>query len=83
MATVDEVLGHIHPKRIAEARAEKVTIVGTDTYIALAVPGTAEDSPVWQVRRVSILEGTTRITWADGDALFDNLATDLTELAYS
>lgn len=62
--------------------AMKITVAGTVTYIAKALPGTAQSSPVWQVQKVDETTGTV-ITWCDGNSLFDNIATDLTALTYS
>ena len=57
-----------------------VTISGSYTYIAEAVPGTATSSALWRAQRV---DGDGNTVWADGDANFDNVATDLTALSYS
>jgi hypothetical protein len=62
--------------------AVKVTVSGTITYVALALPGTAQSTAKWQVKKVDETTGTI-ITWADGNADFDNVATDLTALTYS
>lgn len=61
----------------------KITVVGSDTYIGVAAPGTAQATAKWQCKKVSESGGTTTITWADGNASFDNVATDLTSLTYS
>jgi len=60
--------------------ARKVTVDGTDTYIGHAVPGTAQATAAWRCQKIDT-NGTR--TWADGDTLFDNVATDLTALSYS
>lgn len=62
--------------------AQKITTVGTITYIAIARPGTSQSSLYWQVKRIDTTTDVV-ITWADGDANFDNVATDLTALIYS
>ena len=67
---------------IADSLAVKVTESGTTTYIATAAPGTAETTAKWRCFKVDESSGTV-ITWADGDANFDNIATDLTALTYS
>lgn len=63
-------------------KAVKVTEVGSITYVAKAEPGSSEASAVWQVKKIDETTGTV-ITWADGDAEFNNIATDLTALSYS
>lgn len=55
---------------------------GAYTYIGKAAIGSSTASAVWQVKR---LDTTTLldVKWADGNANFDNVATDLTALSYS
>lgn len=62
--------------------AKKITVVGNVTYIAFAPPGSAQSSAVWQCQKIDETTGTV-VTWADGNANFDNVATDLTVLSYS
>ena len=52
-------------------------------YLAQAPIGTAESAAGWQARKIETSGPNTVITWADGDAEFDNVATDLTSLTYS
>ena len=68
----------------ADAMAIKITVDGNITYIAYAAPGTAQATAGWQCRKLDTsISNTTVITWADGDASFDNSATDLAGLNYS
>lgn len=62
--------------------ATKVTVSGSDTYVAIALAGTAQATAKWQCTKIA---GTTDtvITYADGNTDFDNVATDLTLLTYS
>lgn len=60
----------------------KLTEDGTTTYIAKAAPGSDESDAVWQAYKLDASSGL-KITFADGDANFDNVATDLTSLSYS
>lgn len=62
--------------------ATKITTVGTITYIGMAKVGSSEASAVWQCKKIDTTTGIV-ITWADGDAQFDNVASDLTALTYS
>jgi hypothetical protein len=62
--------------------ALKVTTSGSVTYVGMAAPGSAQSSAVWQCKKIDETTGTV-ITWADGDANFDNVSTDLTALSYS
>ncbi len=64
--------------------AQKITVSGSITYIGKAAPGTAQATAAWQAKKIDeSVAGTTVITWANGDALFNNVATDLTALTYS
>jgi len=64
--------------------AQKVSVSGAITYVAIAPCGTAQSSAQWQVKKIDQSGGTaTIITWADGNSNFDNVATDLTSLTYS
>jgi len=66
----------------ADSLATKVTVSGSITYVGVAAPGTAQSAESWQCKKVDETTGTV-ITWADGNANFDNVATDLTTLTYS
>ena len=68
----------------ASAMAMKVTTVGNVTYIGKAKTGAAQATAKWQCQKIdSSVTDTVVITWADGNAEFDNIATDLTSLSYS
>lgn len=77
---------------VSKLVAEKTTIVtsGTTTtiYNGVAPMGTAQSAAGWQCKKTVIdgsVSGTKTLTktWADGNANFDNVATDLTALTYS
>jgi hypothetical protein len=51
------------------------------TYIGRATPGSDPTTAVWQIQRVDETTGTI-ITWADGDANFNNVWSDRTSLTY-
>lgn len=75
--------GTTNPQRpIGQSMATKITEDGLMTYIAIAAPGTAQSSALWQCKKIDETTGIV-ITWADGDSEFDNVATDLTALTYS
>lgn len=63
--------------------AKKITVSGSDTYVACAPVGTAQATAGWQVKKINVTGGDTVITWADGNTNFDNSAVDLTALDYS
>lgn len=62
--------------------AVKKTVVGSVSYFGLASPGTPESMPAWQAFKIDQTTGM-RLTFADGNDKFDNVATDLTALTYS
>ena len=62
--------------------ALKMTTVGSVDYVGEAAVGTATSSALWRAKKVDSTTGIL-ITWADGNANFDNVATDLTTLTYS
>lgn len=64
-------------------QAVKITTVGSATYMGFAPVGTSEASALWQAKKIDVTGDTTTITWADGNANFDNVATDLTVLTYN
>ncbi len=66
----------------AAAMAMKKTVVSSVTYLAFAAPGTAQSAALWQCQKIDETTGAV-VTWADGNANFDNIATDLTALSYS
>ena len=61
----------------------KIVTSGAITYVAFSAPGVAASVPAWQVKKIDASdENDIRITWADGDDKFDNVATDLPLLTY-
>lgn len=69
--------------KVSGLTAKKITTSGNYTYIATAPIGTAQATNKWQVKRIETNGSDTIITWCDGDAEFNNVATDLTSLSYS
>lgn len=67
---------------VVSSTALKLTESGTSTYVAIAPMGSSQASAVWQAKKIDESSGLV-ITWADGNADFDNVATDLTALSYS
>lgn len=65
----------------AMALAMKLTEAGSITYLARSAPGTAEATAKWQVIKMDETTGLV-ITYADSNANFDNVATDLPSLTY-
>jgi hypothetical protein len=61
--------------------AAKVTVVGAITYVAKAPAGSLQASAVWKCKKIDETTGVV-ITWANGNELYNNIATDLTVLTY-
>lgn len=61
-------------------KAVVVYISGTMLYVCKADIGTPLASALWQVMRVDTSSGAV-IKWAGGNALYDNVATDLSTVA--
>jgi hypothetical protein len=55
----------------------------TVTYQAWAPPGTATASAGWRIRKITVSGTVTSITWADGDALYNNVWDNRAGLSYS
>ena len=69
-------------KAASKPLAVKITESGNITYIGKALPGSSQADAVWQCMKIDETSGLV-ITWADGNELFDNVATDLTVLTYT
>lgn len=54
----------------------------TITYVGKATPGTATASALWQIQKIDTT-GDLTITWADGNADFDNVWNDRATITYS
>ena len=67
---------------ISNLTAKKITESGNYTYVAVAPIGTAQATAGWQVKRIEVSGDDTIITWADSNANFDNVATNLTLLTF-
>lgn len=55
----------------------------TDNYLGIAPIGSATSAAVWQIRKITVLNGAVSIQWADGNHLFDNVWDDRTSITYS
>lgn len=59
---------------------DSITTPGT-TYICEAYPGTLSSAAKWRIQK--LVSATGVITFADGNAAFDNIADNRAALAYS
>lgn len=67
---------------VSKEVATKVQTSGNITYVGKAAPGTAQSAATWQAKSIDTSSGVV-VLWADGNAAFDNVATDLSSLTYS
>lgn len=66
-----------------ENLALQTDVDGTTTYVGDADPGSGTDEAVWRIMRVVETSGDYSVTWADGDADFDNVWDNRAALSYS
>lgn len=52
------------------------------TYVGKAAMGSATSAASWQIKKIDETSGTV-ITWADGNASFDNIFDNRESLSYS
>lgn len=63
-------------------QAVRTATSGSVTYVGFAPIGTATSSGSWQVIKIDTSSGTA-VTWADGNANFDNVWDNYASLTYS
>lgn len=61
----------------------RVDTVSTTYYIGRALVGSSESSSVWQVKKIVDSSGDITITYADGNANYDNVWDNRLSLSYS
>lgn len=52
-------------------------------YVGWAAAGTATSCALWRIKKIVISGEDITVTWADGDADFDNVWDDRASLSYS
>lgn len=69
---------------VTKPQAEQVDEASaTVTYQGWATVGTATSAASWRIRKISKSGNVTSITWADGNATYDNVWADRASLTYS
>jgi hypothetical protein len=53
------------------------------SYLGEAVPGTLDSDALWRISKIETISGVTTVSFADGDASFDNIWDDRATLTYS
>jgi hypothetical protein len=56
---------------------------GGVTYVGKAPPKSPTASPVWQIKRVLVVDGLLTLEYADGNDLFDNVWDNREAISYS
>ncbi len=54
----------------------------TVTYVGQAPLGASESSPVWRIKKLETIGSVFKITWADGNQVFDNIWDNRALLTY-
>ena len=67
----------------ADALCARIDEVGTTTYIGTAAAGALEASGVWRIKKMLEVGNDITITFADGNANFDNIWSNRLSLTYS
>jgi hypothetical protein len=62
-------------------QTDETTTAGT-TYVGKAAIGSATSAAAWQIFKIVDTGGNLAITWADSDALFDNIWDNRASLTY-
>lgn len=66
---------------------EKTTRVdevsSTLTYVGMAPVAASESAAVWSIQKLENVGTVLKITWADGNTMFDNIWADRASLSYS
>jgi hypothetical protein len=55
----------------------------TETYLGYAPIGTLLSDPLWKIKKITVSGTVTLTTYADGNALYDNVWNDRLILIYS
>ena len=84
VATIDNLSALASGSSAYATRIDDASSVGV-TYIGKASPGSSAASAVWQIQMIDEngTPETTVITFADGDAEFNNVWSDRLSLSYS
>lgn len=53
------------------------------TYVGESATNVAESAAAWQIKKLETVGTVLKITWADGNDLYDNVWTDRASLTYS
>jgi len=78
--SLETAINNLSSKLNIVSNSKIISANGGFTYIADAIPGSLSGSSVWRIKRIDA-NGTT--TWADGNANFDNAATDFAALTFT
>ena len=83
--TVNQPVISLSGQTLTTTMATYATVVQTSgayTWVMKAAPGTATNDALWQAQEIVVSGSMTRIRWADGNTLFDNVADDYSVLNY-
>lgn len=81
--TVNQLIEEVMATNYA-TRYDQDASTPTFAYLGKAAVGTATSAAAWQIQKLTFgVDGDVDITWADGDASFDNVWDDRASLSYS
>lgn len=69
--------------KVTQYALEYDYVSATTSYRGEALPGSATSAAVWRIQLITITGDDVAITWADGNASFDNVWDNRASLSYS
>ena len=78
--TINQIIDEV---AIVQYTSRTDYIDAATTYEGEAVPGSATSAAVWRVKKIATLLGDVAVTWADGNANFDNIWDNRVSLTYT
>ncbi len=75
-------VSYVPPGTCAIPQSNRVDNLTDTVYIGTAAIGAAEGAPVWTIKRLVFSGSVLLTTWADGNALADNVWTNRAALTY-
>ena len=78
--TINQIIDEV---AIVQYTTRSDYIDAATTYEGEAVPGTATSSAIWRIKKIATNAGDVTVTWADGNANFDNVWDNRVSLTYN
>lgn len=82
-ASINQLIDEVMATNYA-TRYDQDSATPTYAYLGKAQVGSATSAAVWQIQKLTFgVDGDVTVTWADGDAVFNNVWDDRASLTYS